>query len=491
MQTTIITYPSLDGALAAAVVLDVAPEARLEITSAQRIGRTLERLADDGPCDLYITGVGVYCPIDEVLAPLAKLKREGARVFWFVRGDYLEPFRERIEDCAVLEADASAASPAHVVADHLSARGANRGRLLALAAGKRDREADRLLAEYVQACLQRFFKFQDRDAYPAAIRRLLDPAPLGSAELAEVARYQEFGARFLSGKSPAMEAVREFIRKAGADRDARVLITGETGTGKEIVARTIHEASPRRDAAFFAVSCATFNENLLDSQLFGHEKGAFTGADRTREGVFEHADGGTLFLDEVAEIPIELQAKLLRVLQERTFTPLGGTREIRVDVRVLAATHRDLRREIRDGRFREDLFYRLNVLRISVPPLREHPEDVLELANDMIYRFTRARGQDPWRLDDRQRRVLTAHPWPGNVRELENVIERAVVLDERDFDKLLEPASGAPAAFTEVEPLEALTARYVRWAYEQMGRNKVQTARALGISPNTLKAKLK
>ena len=488
---SIVTYPSFDGALAAAVVAGAFEDAHIEITSAKRVAHTLARLAKDAPEEVHVTGVGVHCPLEDVLAELRKLRRAGARVFWYARGDYLDPLRSRLEDLVTLHTAPEAPSLAHVVASSLPGDRSRRDRLLALASPHLDRQADRDLVDYVNACMQRYFKFQDRRAYPTAIRRLLDPAPLDAAERAEVARYRQFGGRFLLGTSAAIRRVRDFIALAGADRDARVLITGETGTGKEIVARLIHEASPRRDAPFFAVNCANFNSNLLDSRLFGHEKGAFTGAHRRRIGVFEEAEGGTLLLDEVAEIPIELQAKLLRVLQEGTLTRLGGAREIRVDVRVIAATNRDLPTETRDGRFREDLFYRLNVLAVHIPPLREHPEDVVDLANDMLYRFTRARGKSPWRLDDAQTRMLLAHPWPGNVRELENVIERAVVLDERNFGKLIDASFPAQDAFTRIGPLADVEARYVRWAYQQLGENKQRTASALGISVNTLKAKLR
>jgi len=488
---SVITYPSFDGALAAAVVAGAFEDAQIEITSARRVARALARVAKDAPEEVHVTGVGIHCPLEDVLAQLDRLQRGGARVFWYVRGDYLDPFRERLEGLASLHAAPEAPSLAHVVARSLPGDRSQRDRLLALALGEPDRQADRDLVDYVNACMQRYFKFQDRSAYPGAIRRLLDPAPLAASEQAEVARYRQFGGRFLLGRSEAIRGVRDFIALAGADRDARVLITGETGTGKEIVARLIHEASPRRDAPFFAVNCGTFNANLLDSRLFGHEKGAFTGAHRRRVGVFEEADGGTLFLDEVAEIPIELQAKLLRVLQEGTLTRLGGASEIRVDVRAIAATHQDLLKDTRDGRFREDLFYRLNVLAIHVPPLREHPEDVVDLANDMLYRFTRARRKAPWRLDDAQSKTLSAHPWPGNVRELENVIERAVVLDERDFSQLLDTGHAEENAFARVVPLADIEARYVLWAYRQLGQNKQRTANALGISVNTLKARLR
>ena len=207
-----------------------------------------------------------------------------------------------------------------------------------------------------------------------------------------------------------------------------VLLTGESGSGKEAVARAVHRASPRNGKAFVAVNCGAIPENLLESELFGHERGAFTGADRAREGLFEEADGGTLFLDEIGELSLPLQVKLLRVLQERQIRRVGGTGEKPVDVRVLAATARDLVGEVREGRFREDLFYRINVVQILVPPLRTRPEDVPPLAEHFMRLHARRLGVEATELPRELVPVLAAYSWPGNVRELENVIERALVL---------------------------------------------------------------
>jgi len=221
-----------------------------------------------------------------------------------------------------------------------------------------------------------------------------------------------------------------------SDTTSTVLITGETGTGKEQVARAIHEASiDQRPGMFVAVNCAAFNENLLESELFGHEKGAYTGADRKRIGRFEQAHGGTLFLDEIGDVPLSMQVKLLRVLQERRFERVGGSEPIDIDVRVIAATHRNMDDLIRDAKFREDLYFRLNVVRIDLPALRDRPEDIPVLVSHFCQKYARA-GQKPPAVSDEAMEVLKKAPWPGNIRQLENAVERACVTTRDGVIKL-------------------------------------------------------
>jgi DNA-binding NtrC family response regulator len=231
----------------------------------------------------------------------------------------------------------------------------------------------------------------------------------------------------LLGKGPAMDRLRALIRRV-ARTEASVLIQGESGTGKELVARAIYEQSSRAEAPFIAVNCAAVPENLIESEFFGHEKGAFTGALNKREGRFELAHGGTIFLDEISEISPQVQAKLLRVLQERELTRVGGDRVIKVNVRIIATTNRRLQESIERKEFREDLYFRLNVVPIYMPPLREHMEDVPLLAKHFLQRFARKHGVDVTRISDGCLDALLCHKWPGNVRELQNVIERAVIL---------------------------------------------------------------
>jgi two-component system NtrC family response regulator len=231
------------------------------------------------------------------------------------------------------------------------------------------------------------------------------------------------------GSSQAMAELRELLKKI-APADSAVLITGESGTGKELVARTIHRLSPRAGRRFVAINCGSIPETLLESELFGHEKGSFTGADRQKPGKLEWADGGTLFLDEIGELPMNLQVKLLRSLQEKTITRVGGLDEIPVDIRLLAATNRDLMKSIRNSTFRQDLYYRLNVIRVELPPLRRRQEDIAELAEHFIAKHAAQLNRIPPRLTNAARHALEIYRWPGNVRELENVIERTLVLLE-------------------------------------------------------------
>jgi two-component system NtrC family response regulator len=233
------------------------------------------------------------------------------------------------------------------------------------------------------------------------------------------------------GKSKPMHEIFNMIQKV-APTKATVLITGESGSGKELIARAIHYNSPRRNKPFVAVSCAALTETLLESELFGHEKGAFTGATAMRKGRFELADGGTLFLDEIGEIPTPVQVKLLRVLEEMTFERVGGTKTIEFDIRLVAATNKDLKKEVEDARFREDLYFRLNVVHITLPPLRERSEDIPLLATHFVNKYAREANREEVTISPEAMRFLCNHRWPGNVREFENAIERAVLLSRDD-----------------------------------------------------------
>jgi two-component system, NtrC family, response regulator AtoC len=232
-------------------------------------------------------------------------------------------------------------------------------------------------------------------------------------------------------RSDAMRLIFKTVAKI-ADYKTTVLVTGQSGVGKELVARALHSRSPRKNAPFVAINCGAIPESLLESELFGHRRGAFTDANADKRGLFEEADGGTLFLDELGELPLSLQVKLLRVLQDETIRRLGDTRDLKVDVRIIAATARDLSAEVKAGRFREDLFYRLNVLHIYVPPLRDRKEDIALLVDHFVARNNIRLGTSIRGVDPEARRLMLEYPWPGNVRELENTVERAMVLAEGD-----------------------------------------------------------
>jgi len=311
------------------------------------------------------------------------------------------------------------------------------------------------------------------------------------------------------GKNPRMLQVYEMIEKV-APTAASVLISGESGTGKELVAKAIHSASPRREAPFIAVNCAALVDNLLESELFGHEKGAFTGAMTMRKGRFELAHGGTIFLDEVGEIPLPLQSKLLRVLQERSFERVGGSRACEVDVRVVSASNRDLREEVSLGRFREDLFYRLNVIHISLPPLRERLDDLPLLVDAFLAKAAASLDKPMLTISGEAMRLLMKLPWEGNIRELENTIERAAILCDHET---IEPDDVQPDSeyrkeenrwgddinLKELVPenvslndvLYAVEEKMLKRALENTSYVQTRAAEQLGITKSLLQYKMK
>jgi two-component system response regulator HydG len=302
------------------------------------------------------------------------------------------------------------------------------------------------------------------------------------------------------GESPAMGEVRRLLERV-VDSDASVLVTGESGTGKEIVAKTLHRNGRRRDRPFVAINCAAMPEQLLESELFGHARGAFTDARAARTGLFVQAHGGTLLLDEIGDLPLALQPKLLRALQERTVRPIGGNDEVPFDVRVVATTNRDLETAVEEQRFREDLFFRLNVIHVEMPPLRARGGDVLLLAQHFLVHFAAKAGKQVTGLSPEAAERLVAYAWPGNVRELQNCLERAVALtryEQLTVDDLPEKIRAYRRSHvliaaddpSELVPLEEAERRYILRVMEAVGGNKTLAARRLGIGRKTLYRKL-
>ncbi|MBB4638037.1 sigma-54-dependent transcriptional regulator [Longimicrobium terrae] len=329
-----------------------------------------------------------------------------------------------------------------------------------------------------------------------------------AAEKQELRRTNETLARSLAGRteddglgaSPGMRALARQVSMLSASADTTALLLGESGTGKSWVAQMIHARSPRARGPFVEINCAGLSGTFLDSELFGHERGAFTDAREMKRGLFEVADRGTLFLDEIGDLSPELQPKLLKVLEQRTFRRLGGTREMTVDVRLLAATNKDLQAEVRAGRFREDLFYRLSVFPLTIPPLRERSrEDVMELVHRSLVDLGKRHPGAPHSMAPRASEALSAYAWPGNVRELRNVLERALVLavgSERiDLEHLPEALRARNAAKStrnsaEVLPLAEVERRHIERALHVLGGNRSLAAEKLGISRSTLHAKI-
>ncbi len=332
-------------------------------------------------------------------------------------------------------------------------------------------------------------------------KRLIDENIDLKSKLSETYRFEN-----IIGVSGKMQEVFRKIRKV-ASSDATVLIRGESGTGKELIARAIHYHSPRSEAPLVEINCASIPETLLESELFGHEKGAFTGAYKQKKGKFEIANGGTLFLDEIGELPLSLQAKLLRVLQDGRFTRVGGVENIEVNVRLIAATNANLEKLLEEGKFREDLYYRLNVIPILIPPLRERREDIGPLTDFFIQKYARKNKKSIKGISQEARFILMNYDWPGNVRELENAIENAVVMAEgevitpADLPGYLQSSVSEGSFMGQLlqqhkgmsyrEKLEAFEREIIRQALEETGGNKTHAAKKLGFTLRTLRNKVK
>ncbi len=354
----------------------------------------------------------------------------------------------------------------------------------------------------VQAIKEGAYDFIEKPLEVSRLRIVLDRALEKKETLREVQLLKRRLAALapgtdMIGSGPAIQRVFELVAKV-APSVASVVITGQSGTGKEVVARAIHNLSPRRDKPFLALNCAAIPATLIESELFGYERGAFTGAVERRLGNFELANGGTLFLDEIGELPLELQAKFLRVLEERKIRRLGGRSEVEVDVRVLCASARDLKEEIRSGRFREDLYFRLHVFTIELPPLKQRKEDIPLLVHHFIEKFNAETGKHVQGVTPAAMAVLQAYPWPGNIRELRNTVERAVILVDGDVigEEQLPPdvQPARPEATTLRLPLglalDQVEKEYLLASLQRNGGNKSRTAEALGISEKTLYNKL-
>jgi DNA-binding NtrC family response regulator len=344
----------------------------------------------------------------------------------------------------------------------------------------------------------------DIEELKIVVRGALEKQRLAEENLRLKAEFRtRHGLEQMLGVSPAMAGVFELVRSV-AQTSSTVLITGESGTGKELVAKAIHALSPRRDAPFVSINCGALPENLLESELFGHVKGAFTDAHQNKKGLFEAAHRGTLFLDEVGETPPAMQVKLLRALQEKRVRRVGGTDEVDVDVRIISATNAPLEALVRERRFREDLFYRLQVIPVRTPPLRERREDIPILAEHFLERFNRQMGKQVAKISEEAMQRLTRYAWPGNVRELENVVERAValeataaVLPERLPEALRQGLGGSAASPSALPPdasgfhldehLNAIESSLLREALERSAGDRAAAARLLGISGRSLR----
>ena len=490
-ETLILTgwgWPDYAGA--AALAWCRFPNAELRGVSTRRLPEALEELADGTRAynRIILLGIGLSGDPERLVAALKALNKRRVAVEWVSALPLPENLPADIERLMAIHVEEAADSLAEATAKAYGKPADEKLKRRVQELLKPASRAGESWRTLLDAAMFAYRNYQDEEAYPRAIRHLA----LGegeerwpSEEKNLVAHYRRYGHRELVGKSSVMTALQEKVNIVASHDRARVLIMGESGTGKETVAVQLHNKSPRRNEAFVSFNCASVTPDLLESRFLGYEKGAFTGANEQRKGLFEMANGGTLFLDEIGELPLAAQGLLLRVLEGGRFTRVGDREEVEVDVRVVAATHRDLAGLVRDGNFREDLFYRLNVIPIRVPPLREHLEDVDAIANGYWLRVNRRR------LAPEQTAALREYAWPGNVRELYNVLERASVTGETDFVRLLaehkdlavpmplEQAASYP------DNLDAATCVHVRLVCEKFANNLSQAAVALGVSRNT------
>jgi len=510
----IITYNGIDGACAAAMALLDCPEADILVTSAARVGETFQELADDPEQrdTVHVCGLGVYCDWPGLLGPAEALRRAGVRITWYCGRGYLDADAARFARfCTPAFMDVG--SNTEAVCEQLELGDHPHAEALTSIArhdphvegeGAAPTGDERFWTDLINAAIAEYFKYQDTDAYADTVRKLsrLEAAP---ADHDRVAVFRRSGMRHvLWGKSEPMRTLRATLRQC-AEVDEPVLITGESGVGKEYVAHLIHERSRRAAEAFVPVNCAMFagSAGLANSELFGHVKGAFTGATSDRPGAFATAHGGMLFLDEIAELPPEVQAKFLRVLEDGHVTPVGSDEPRRVDVRVLVATNRNLPDMIREGSFRADLYHRLCILQVRVPPLREHLGDIGTIVRELLPSLAADRRDAA--LTDAEVAALQRYDWPGNVRQLIKVIKRFLYLNRSIEDLLdeerrlgdLRPSHDGegesplwPAAAEELRPIREVRDRYAERAFELMNGNYTATARALGIAVNTLRAYL-
>ena len=486
-------------AAAAAVALRAVGEADVIGVSMRRLADVLER-ESAGRCAVYVLGVGLGNDEEAFAAASGRIATKGISVTYLSKYAMDAAVRRLLEaesvNLCVQPKDKSLVEVAEEFFD------VKADELRRFVVERKDGETGRV-ARYQELFRAAGYMHRTNDdgvVYSEAIRNLasgVEPDAWPPHLKAAVSDYRKYGRRELIGHSPAMEEVRRRIDLAAKHPDARVLILGESGTGKETVAQQIHRKSARGSGEFVAFNCASVTPNLLEGRLFGYEKGAYTDASKTTDGLFAKANGGTLFLDEIGELPLEAQGLLLRVLQENKFQRLGGTEDIVADVRLITATNRSLARMVHDGGFRRDLFQRLCVIQISLPPLRKRKEDIVAIADSWWYA-----NNGGAHLTKKQLADLQDFDYEGNVRELVNLLERAMVLEERDFAKVIseyremnaelfaddEKEASAPEE-TPVR-LDDAVRLHVRHIYEASGCNVTVAARALGISPNTVKRHL-
>ena len=535
-KIAVLTYFGIDGACAAAVAFLKYPKARLCVTSANRIAITLTELASEDIQEIHVCGVGVYCPWGEIEQAVGLLRKKGCIVYWHCGRGYLDEDLERFTALVkpvFAHYGSNTAALAHflLLDDQLECQF-----LLGLArldpnihdvkSLPKMTEQQAEWIDLINAALAQYLKFQDDTVYPEVIRKLA-LMEMDSRDRTKIQVFRRMGFKYLlHGRSPDIRRLKERIQLC-ADADRALLITGESGVGKEHVAHLVWERSKRATGSMIAVNCAYYagSANMANADLFGHVKGAYTGAAGTREGKLISADGGILFLDELGELPLEVQAKLLRVIEDGWITPVGAERPTRiVDIRIIAATNRNLHEQIAEGSFREDLYHRISTLCINVLPLRQRKEDIPIILEE---HFTQLREEGyVCSLPQSELATLMNYEWPGNVRQLIKIVDRAVMLRMAVEEALQEEATlgelrvyegtrevaeagkvsadghhdsngggtgtgkavlRLPDSVEEVVPIKDVQGMYARHVWNLMGQNYSAAARALGIQANTLR----
>ena len=490
LKTLVITGWKVDFICAAALIYQKIPNTEIMAASRKSLPYTLRGLAkkNAGYDTIYILGVPLTDNPKELLSACRLLHNKKTAIIWLSTYPVPHKIPEGVEKYLTIPQSDKKTLLCRFTADYFKisrkiSQYMNIERVARFSGEGIGNDASKERCHLIEAGMSRFRRFQDSNTLIEIIHFLADNTPLGTKEKNILAEYSKYGHRELRGASKSIIRIKKVSEIVGKEGNCSVLITGETGTGKETVANLIHGYSPRNDAPFIAFNCADLSPQLLESRLFGHEKGAFTGAEKSRKGAFELADGGTLFLDEVGELPLNVQAGLLRVLQEQRFFKLGGEKETAVDVRIIAATNRNLPKMIKEGKFREDLFYRLNVVNIHIPPLRDRPEDIQAIADSFMI------NKKYMKLTEQQLDCLKSYSWPGNIRELRNFLERAIVLRQFDFPALMSEYQNSFSSSTlpDNDILKETIQHKVQSVYEKYHHNKTHAAKALGITVNTLK----
>ena len=520
-DTVTVTYNGRPGACAAAAVLLRYPDSGIYISSSYHLAKCLESIArHDSVRRIHICGMGFKGTMMDLIASLKKLRDKEVEVNWYSGNYWNTDIEEHISGLCNTCFDGEADFDTQVVIDRLDLKDDSRTKLLLKLSDLEARPSGlgKELSDLVEAGKYRYFQFGDLDSYPQAIRKLAAQYPLSPEERDKIKTFRAAGQNEgLDGASPAIKNIKANLHRYGRLSRTNVLIMGETGTGKERVARLLHFASPRATEPFFCENCATLSSTgLINSRLFGHVKGAFTGAVSDSPGIMDAADGGVLFLDEIGDMPLDTQAKLLRVIENGTYTPVGSVEERKADIRIISATNCDLAQMVSEDTFRADLFFRLSALVINIPPLRSRKEDIPYLAGSIRRELEKKHGMELPHLTKEQESLLMDYEWPGNVRQLYNVLQKAWTLEMlenlkeiiEEQQRFLGPLS-RNTPYTQkpdhennylvtrelrdaegVVEIEQVVSEYSRKALKACGGNKTRTAKALGISVNTLNKKL-